>query len=127
MEKTINVIEGNLVDGDGNILKPEFGNPDHIAAIRKHERMIEELNSKEGTELDDVDFDVETTVTATAKFLCPCGQRVKFVTTSNDEDDEHDLGMLDDERKVCSKCGTLYHLRAEAGNLFVRAINKKKE
>ena len=97
------IVNGRLVNSNGDIIPLEVGNAEQIEFIRQQETIAEEQKNK-GIELD-VTYSV--LYRAEADFLCECGQRVFIEVEADDEDD---IECLDGIKKACRKCKTTYDI-----------------
>jgi len=83
---------------DGIKLKLEFGNDEQIAAIRKHERKIEQFKEGFGPNYN-------YTVKGHSYFSCICGNVLR---SEVDADHEDDILCFEGEEKECGSCKRKY-------------------
>lgn len=101
----------NLINGK----KPEFGNPEHIAYIKKHSEIQKIINNKNITyeKKATIDYEVISEVELTAYFKCfACENDISYRETFEDcVDGENLLFGLEGEKVIaCKKCSTKYNI-----------------
>lgn len=106
---TLTINQGKLTNAKGEIIKPEFGNLEHIKAVRIFEKETEGLTSK-GKVLD---VDYEITITASTRLKCLCG---KIIFIEQEVDEEGDLDFFINEKKQCRHCDRIYVLSIDRVN-----------
>lgn len=105
---SIIIKNGCIYNAEGEKIKPEFGNIEHIKAIRDYERKAKELAL--GIK---VEPSYETQCTGEIWFFCPCGKNVYFSTDCEDEDDTMSFNGLE---KSCRNCGSRNILKITENN-----------
>lgn len=116
----ITILNGKMYD-NGTEVKPEFGNPEHIKALRVAGAYIEELEAIEDEEPEDsgIEVDVDITITAEIEFTCLCSKVISAeITIDYDSESE-----LDGRRVSCRHCHRQYSLEDNGG---IEAILIKK-
>lgn len=114
---------GQLYDGDTPI-RPEIGNPEHIAALKRANKAYEEAKHGISVDLDvDIHYDIS--------LKCVCGKHVEvsgdiyssFLTDTDDavahECDANDIVA------TCYHCGQKYRLKTD-DNGCLKAFLKEK-
>lgn len=114
---------GQLYDGDTPI-RPEIGNPEHIAALKQANKAYEE--SKHGI-IVDLDVDIHYDIS----FKCICGKHVEVsgdiyssFLTDTDDAVEHECDA-NDIVATCYHCGQKYRIRTD-DNGSLKAFLKDK-
>lgn len=97
----IEIKNGKLLQ-DGVVIRPEFGNLDHIEAIKKAEERRDQLING-----IPIDFDVDTKIIVDSSFKCACDRRV-FIELEYDDDDWEDEVI--GEKAVCHNCGQRWEI-----------------
>lgn len=91
---------------DGKPIVPEFGNADHIKALRKFEKRSEALRG-DGLEIEDVEWEV------TAKFKCVCGC---YISETKQDTGDMDLSTFESDMVECRSCGQEYEFFTDEFN-----------
>lgn len=99
---------------DGKLVVPEFGNADHIKALRKYEKHAESLNG-EGLEIEDVEWEV------TVRFKCLCGNNL---SQTKEDIGDMDISNFEGEEVECGRCNKEYIFSTDEFNeLIVQTKN----
>ena len=111
IERPLRLVNGKFMRGDIEV-KPEIGNPEQIALLRKieRERTQREKDANDGRldvhiHVEDIKYEV------VCEFRCICGNKIKEKNT-NYTDDWEELESPDYEGGAitCDKCGRKYEI-----------------
>lgn len=104
MNGELQIINGKLMR-DGLEVKPEFGNREQIALIRKHEELMER-----GWVMADVVNTTRTMYVASIDYTClECGTYQSCEFPDEQEDWEWNGDDFNNDTIVCESCGAEYH------------------
>jgi hypothetical protein len=110
------VKDGYLYEIDNKISKkvrPEFGNPDHIKAVRKYEKQLYDF--KYGKDVEPI-----CTITAQVLFECMCGGIVETGEYEISELDDYET--FDSDKIKCRSCNQEYILKVPRNSGTVSAF-----
>lgn len=119
VERPLRLVNGKFMRGDVEE-KPEIGNSEQIALLRKFEQEAEKAEKAAkvgGLDVEIYTEDIEYKVVC--EFTCICGNKIKERNT-NYTDDWEELGSPDYEGGAisCDKCGRKY----EIDDLYAKLI-----
>lgn len=119
IERPLRLVNGKFMRGDVEE-KPEIGNSEQIALLRKFEQEAEKAEKAAkvgGLDVEIYTEDIEYKVVC--EFTCICGNKIKERNT-NYTDDWEELGSPDYEGGAisCDKCGRKY----EIDDLYAKLI-----
>ena len=97
------IVKKGCLCEDGKKIIPEFGNIEHIKAVRLYEKKLREFKSG-------VEVSPEHTITAKVKIVCICGRSVSTYENFEIEDLE-DVECFNSTIMECSKCCQKYQLK----------------
>lgn len=106
----------------GTKIALEFGNPEHIKAVRKYEKTIRLLETEGGMQIEP-----EYIRKAEGNFPCSCGRNVYYDIDINDFA-EDDTDCFLEQEVTCHGCGNVYEfLVNDDYDVFVKRVYKEKE
>lgn len=117
MAKRFRILNGKLVDNQGEQVTPIVGFLPHVRAIREHESHVERLKSG-GAE---VSVGVEQIYKLSVNCKCQCGVHIHVDEVVDNEDD---ISVFKDTFTSCPSCKREYVFRVKKGELLMKLNNK---
>lgn len=120
---SITIKNGQFIDESGKVVKPEFGNREHILAIKKEEIRLKDLEKGIPCE---VDFNEVITYDMVVYFNCgKCQKRLYKDFEGLDSEDDRELKIADKKICICRDCKTEHRLVYNKADNEIRAVVEK--